>query len=444
MLRLFLLSTLVLFYTCVNAQGVTIGAPSPPDPSAVLDIQSTQGGVLYPRMTVIERNLISSPANGLMIFNTTSNCLQIFFQQTGSWLDVRCACQQFPSAQFTPLGSSVGIGGSLVFQAQDLGPGLVYSWSFQGGSPATSSVANPSVSWSQVGTYAVQLTVTNSQGCDSTLIDSVTVINCPSGSVTFSFTGSQQTWTVPSCVTSATFEVYGAQGTNGGGAQGGVGGLGGLAQGQLTNLTGGEILYVFVGGQNGYNGGGAAGSGGGSGGGASDIRRGGTALANRIIIGGGGGGGGGTGANDGGCAQNGGGNGGAGGGGAGANGAPGSHNNSGFGATLGSGGNRGNGCSCCLGVNGSSNGQGGSSYNYSMGCNCSLGCQAQAGGGGGGGGLQVGGGGGGGSLGTTGCSGNSTGGGGGGAGGSSSTSGVQNGTTTNGVRTGNGLITITY
>jgi hypothetical protein len=41
-----------------------------PDDSAMLDVSSTSKGVLIPRMTETERNLISSPAPGLMIFQT--------------------------------------------------------------------------------------------------------------------------------------------------------------------------------------------------------------------------------------------------------------------------------------------------------------------------------------------------------------------------------------
>ena len=41
-----------------------------PDPSAVLDLVSTSGGLLIPRMTSAERDAIENPATGLMIFNT--------------------------------------------------------------------------------------------------------------------------------------------------------------------------------------------------------------------------------------------------------------------------------------------------------------------------------------------------------------------------------------
>ena len=45
-----------------------------PDPSAALDIRSTEKGVLLPRLTTAERDAVSSPATGLTIFNTSSNC----------------------------------------------------------------------------------------------------------------------------------------------------------------------------------------------------------------------------------------------------------------------------------------------------------------------------------------------------------------------------------
>lgn len=47
------------------------------DPSAMLDVQSNEKGLLIPRMSTSERIGITSPANGLIIFNTTENRLQI-------------------------------------------------------------------------------------------------------------------------------------------------------------------------------------------------------------------------------------------------------------------------------------------------------------------------------------------------------------------------------
>jgi hypothetical protein len=72
-----LLSLMVtLIVVSAHAQ-VGIGTETP-NASAILDITSTNRGLLLPRMTTAQRNAIASPVAGLMIYNTTSNCLNIF------------------------------------------------------------------------------------------------------------------------------------------------------------------------------------------------------------------------------------------------------------------------------------------------------------------------------------------------------------------------------
>ncbi|MBI1814050.1 MAG: hypothetical protein HYR72_03650 [Deltaproteobacteria bacterium] len=126
----------------------------------------------------------------------------------------------------------------------------------------------------------------------------------------FDFTGTEQTWVVPSGVTSIDVDVGGAQG--GGGVEGiptEFGGKGGRVQTTLA-VTPGETLYIYVGGYGGdlvppntagaggFNGGGPGGidnvdanGPAGGGGGASDIRQGGNTPDKRVVVGGGGGGG---------------------------------------------------------------------------------------------------------------------------------------------------------
>jgi hypothetical protein len=119
--------------------------------------------------------------------------------------------------------------------------------------------------------------------------------------MTFTHTGAQQTFTVPSCVGSMTITAWGAVGATGGGS-GSAGANGGAVRGVIT-ATPGQVMYFNVGGQGsvtagGFNGGGAGGvsssNSGGGGGGASDVRVVGNALSNRIIVAAGGGGGGGS------------------------------------------------------------------------------------------------------------------------------------------------------
>lgn len=57
---------------------------STPDNSSILDVSSTTGGFLLPRMTTLQREAIASPAPGLMIFNTDNNCIDL--RTPASWV----------------------------------------------------------------------------------------------------------------------------------------------------------------------------------------------------------------------------------------------------------------------------------------------------------------------------------------------------------------------
>ncbi|MEM6265469.1 MAG: SBBP repeat-containing protein, partial [Bacteroidota bacterium] len=51
---------------------------SNPDPSAMLDVQSTDKGMLMPRMTLTERDAIVDPAPGLVIYNVNDSCFNYY------------------------------------------------------------------------------------------------------------------------------------------------------------------------------------------------------------------------------------------------------------------------------------------------------------------------------------------------------------------------------
>lgn len=55
-----------------------------PDPSAALDIQSTTGGLLIPRLSEAQKNAITSPANGLMIYQT-NQASGFYFYDGNNW-----------------------------------------------------------------------------------------------------------------------------------------------------------------------------------------------------------------------------------------------------------------------------------------------------------------------------------------------------------------------
>ena len=59
-----------------------------PDPSSMLDIQSTAKGLLIPRMTLTERNNIPSPAQGLMVYQTDNTPGFYYFDGVATWIAI--------------------------------------------------------------------------------------------------------------------------------------------------------------------------------------------------------------------------------------------------------------------------------------------------------------------------------------------------------------------
>lgn len=56
-----------------------------PDSSALLDLKTSDKGVLIPRLTSVQRLAISNPANALLVFDTDSNCFFFYKQSNSSW-----------------------------------------------------------------------------------------------------------------------------------------------------------------------------------------------------------------------------------------------------------------------------------------------------------------------------------------------------------------------
>jgi hypothetical protein len=87
-----------------SAQNVGVGTNTP-QASAKLDVTSTSSGFLPPRMTQTERNAITAPAAGLMIYNTTSNAIE-FYNGT-SWYNISDAITNALYAAY-PINKLVG------------------------------------------------------------------------------------------------------------------------------------------------------------------------------------------------------------------------------------------------------------------------------------------------------------------------------------------------
>ena len=72
-----------------------------------------------------------------------------------------------PVADFTASSTTATAGGSITFTDNSTNTPTSWSWSFTGGTPATSTEQNPSVTYSAAGTYNVSLTANNSCGSDT-------------------------------------------------------------------------------------------------------------------------------------------------------------------------------------------------------------------------------------------------------------------------------------
>lgn len=92
MKKIVTISAAILFATNLGfSQGAAINATgAAADNSAIFDASSTNKGLLIPRMSTTERNAITSPAQSLLIFNTTTTCFEFYYG--GAWYSMSCTC----------------------------------------------------------------------------------------------------------------------------------------------------------------------------------------------------------------------------------------------------------------------------------------------------------------------------------------------------------------
>jgi len=95
------------------AQSVGINNPNP-DPSAALDITSTQKGILIPRMNLQQRDAILNPAQGLMVFVT--NDTSFYYFNGDLWLPLRTTVLGGEGGDYIP-GTGITINGNIINNA---------------------------------------------------------------------------------------------------------------------------------------------------------------------------------------------------------------------------------------------------------------------------------------------------------------------------------------
>ncbi|QIE59644.1 hypothetical protein G5B37_08725 [Rasiella rasia] len=77
----------------ISTAQVGIGTVTP-DGSSILDVASTEKGLLIPRMTLGQRNLIGSPATGLLIYQTT-NTPGFYFYNGSVWVNLSASANSW-------------------------------------------------------------------------------------------------------------------------------------------------------------------------------------------------------------------------------------------------------------------------------------------------------------------------------------------------------------
>lgn len=82
---LFVFLFLSIFMVAYSQVGINIDGTQPAS-SAMLDVKSNNKGFLPPRLSTLQRDAITSPDNGLVIYNTDCNDLQFYFG--GGWAPV--------------------------------------------------------------------------------------------------------------------------------------------------------------------------------------------------------------------------------------------------------------------------------------------------------------------------------------------------------------------
>ena len=86
-MRKLILSAALFAASITTFAQVGIGTTNP-DNSAALEVSATNKGMLVPRMNSTQRDAIASPANSLLIFNTSNNTFEVYKTSCACWVTI--------------------------------------------------------------------------------------------------------------------------------------------------------------------------------------------------------------------------------------------------------------------------------------------------------------------------------------------------------------------
>jgi hypothetical protein len=99
-----LLVILCIFITVINPLAAQVGiGTTTPNPKAILELNTTDKGLLLPRLTTGQRNSIGATAaeDGMIVFDTDLDSLMIYQAATNTWQSIAFTATGVPAWNLT-------------------------------------------------------------------------------------------------------------------------------------------------------------------------------------------------------------------------------------------------------------------------------------------------------------------------------------------------------
>ncbi len=126
-----------------SADGVSIGTPAPAA-SAALDVAATDKGVLVPRLTVGQRDLIAAPATGLLVY--TTDCGNFSYYNGAAWVPLNNTGKSLPAPAAISGAAAPCIGQATTYSVTAVPSATSYYWTASAGTIIQSGQGTAAVS----------------------------------------------------------------------------------------------------------------------------------------------------------------------------------------------------------------------------------------------------------------------------------------------------------